>query len=203
MGFANFFSRLQEAPWYREFLSPVMDTIEAESYLLDVGTGSGKMLEILYKEKKVTSIGIDTNKDMLTEARAKLRDTPVELRLIETDEPLDFDAKTFDYVSICSVLFHMKKLAIDKMLEESLNMLKPGGKVIILTPTGAGNVLRLSKHYISYRNKGIYTWYKATKNRAQKWTSENYLKQFSSQRNLRYQRDVVMNGFAQLEIISK
>ena len=52
MKFSKFFSNLQEAPWYRQFLNPVIDEINDNSKLLDIGTGSGKMMEILISEKK-------------------------------------------------------------------------------------------------------------------------------------------------------
>jgi hypothetical protein len=41
MSFSTFFSTLQEAPWYRSFINPVIDEINTSGKLLDIGTGSG------------------------------------------------------------------------------------------------------------------------------------------------------------------
>lgn len=203
MNFSKFFSTLQEAPWYRQFLNPVINEIENNSTLLDIGTGSGKMLEILFNEKNVKGVGTDTSADMLKEAKEKLRNTNVELHQIPAGKLLPFKKNSFDYVTICSVLFHMKETEIDAMLKDSLQVLNNDGKIIILTPTGKGNLIRLTRHFFSLNNKGIYVWYRATKKRAKLWSENQYLKQYASKNNLKYELRIVMCGFAQLEILNK
>ena len=203
MSFSKFFSNLQEAPWYRQFLNPVLDEIINDSNLLDIGTGSGKMLEILFNEKNVNGEGTDTNEGMLKEAEEKLKNTSVKLHLIPAEEALPFEKNSFDYVTICSVLFHMKEKDIDNMLMDSLKVLRENGKIIILTPTGKGNLIKLTRHFFSFKNKGIYVWYRATKKRAKLWSKNQYLKQFTSKNKLNYESRIVMNGFAKLEIINK
>ena len=201
MKFSKFFSNLQEAPWYRQFLNPVIDEVKNNAAILDIGTGSGKMLEILYTEKNVQGVGTDTSSDMLEEAKEKLKNTGIKLHLTPPGEPLPFDQNSFDYITICSVLFHLKKEEIDDLLIDSLQLLKQGGEIIILTPTGYGNILKLTKHFFSFKNRGVYIWYKSTKKRARLWTDENYLAGYASKHNLSYKKEIVMNGFAQLEII--
>ena len=203
MKFSKFFSKLQEAPWYRQFLNPVINEIGMGSNLLDIGTGSGKMLEILSTEKNVNCVGTDTSEDMLKEAGEKLKNTNTKLHLIVPGEVLPFEQKSFDYVTICSVLFHLKKEDIDNMLNDSLKLLKETGKIIILTPTGSGNVFKLTRHFFSIKNRGVFIWYRATKKRARVWTNENYLADYASKHHLNYNREIVMNGFVQLEIIEK
>lgn len=203
MKFSKFFSGLQEEPWYRQFLNPVLDEIKSNTQLLDIGTGSGKMLEILYNEKNVKSVGTDTSADMLKEAEMKLKNTNTELHLIKAGNTLPFDKNNFDYVTICSVLFHMKENEIDAMLSDSLNVLNENGQIIVLTPTGGGSILKLTQHYFSVKNKGAFIWYCSTKPRAKQWTAKMYLADYANKNNLKYQREIVMNGFAQLEIINK
>ena len=203
MKFSKFFSSLQEAPWYRQFLNPVIDQIDANSSLLDIGTGSGKMLEVLSAEKNVHCVGTDTSEDMLKEAKEKLINTSVKLELTTKGKVLPFDKKSFDYITICSVFFHLEKKEIDEMLKEYLQLLKKDGEIIILTPTGKGNILKLTKHYFSIKNTAIYIWYCATKKRADLWTENKYLSEYTSKNNLKYKCEIVMNGFAQLEIITK
>lgn len=201
MKFSKFFSNLQEAPWYRSFLNPVINEIESSSNLLDIGTGSGKMLEILFTEKNVSCVGTDTNPDMLKEAEVKLKNTDIKLHLISLGEALPFEKNSFDYITICSVLFHLKKEDIDNMLKDYLQLLKKEGEIVILTPTGKGNILKLTKYFFSLKNMTVYIWYRATKSRARLWTDENYLAKYAQKYNLKYKRELVMNGFGQLEII--
>ena len=201
MKFSKFFSNLQEAPWYRTFLDPVINEIGTNGKLLDIGTGSGKLIQILSNENGIDCIGVDTNPEMLAEAKVKLRNIKTELIEISPNDKLPFDNNSFDYITICSVLFHLKKEDIDSMLLDSRRLLKEKGKLIILTPTGKGNILKLTKHFFSFKNRSVYIWYRSTKKRAKKWTNKNYLAEYALKHNLKYKREVVMNGFAQLEII--
>lgn len=199
--FSKFFSNIQEAPWYRSFLNSVIKEVEREGQLLDIGTGSGKLIQILSNENNMSCVGVDTNSDMLKEAEIKLKGTGANLRQIKADEKLPFENDSFDYITICNVLFHLKKESIDFMLDEARRILKKDGKIIILTPTGAKSILLLSKKYFSPKNLGIYIWYTATKKSAKIWNENNYLKEYTSNNQLDYQTRITMNGFAQLEII--
>jgi len=201
MGFSMFFSNLQETSWYRAFLNPVIDEIGAEGKLLDIGTGSGKLIQILSSEKGVNCTGVDTSEEMLEEAGIKLKGTNVSLLKIEPNEKLPFNDSSFNYITICNVLFHLSKESIDFLLKEAQRVLQKGGKIIVLTPSGKGNILKLSKNYFSMGNSSIYIWYYATKNRARLWSKGQYLKQYSIENELDYQSTSTMHGFAQLEII--
>ena len=201
MKFSKFFSNLQEAPWYRSFLNPVINEIGTKGKLLDIGTGSGKLIQILSTEKKIECTGVDTDANMLAEAKVKLGSIHVKLIEISANEKLPFENNSYDYVTICSVLFHLKKENIDSMLKDAKRLLKKDGKIIILTPTGKGNILTLSTKYFSPKNLGIYIWYNATKKRAKIWANENYLKQYANENNLSYTSETVMKGFAQLEVL--
>ncbi len=203
MKFSKFFSNLQEAPWYRSFLNPVIEEINTKGKLLDIGTGSGKLIQILATEKGMDCIGVDTDSEMLEEAKNKLRNVKVGLIKISPNTKLPFENNSFEYVTICSVLFHLNKKDMDHMLKDSLRLLNEEGKIVVLTPTGKGSFLKLSKHFFSIENSGIYVWYRATKNRARLWTNENYLAKYASKHRLKYKREIIMNGFAQLEIITK
>jgi len=202
MKFSKFFSNIQEAPWYRTFLNPVMNEIGTEGKLLDIGTGSGKFIQILTNEKGIDCVGVDTNDEMLKEAKIKLKETNAKVFKIEPNKSLPFDNNSFDYITICNVLFHLTKEQIDFMLQDAKRLLKKEGKIIILTPTGKGNILTLTKNFFSIKNYGINIWFYATKKRAEIWNTENYLKQYSDKNNLKYTSQIVMNGFAQLEILN-
>jgi len=202
MKFSKFFSNIQETNWYRSFLNPVINEIDTEGNLLDIGTGSGKLIQILSSEKGINCVGVDTNTEMLLEAKNKLKETPVRLLKIEANKKLPFKENSFNYITICSVLFHLNKESIDFLLKDSQRILKKGGKIIVLTPTGKGNILTLAKHYFSVKNCSINIWFYATRNRAKQWVNKKYLKQYTDENNLNYKSTREMNGFAQLEVIN-
>ncbi len=203
MKFSIFFSKLQEAPWYGAFLQPVLDKIDKPGKVLDIGTGSGKLLQLLVNEKGMKCTGVDTDSAMLLEAKKKLKKLPVNLQLIAPGLPLPFKQQSFDFITICSVLFHLNETMINNLLMDSLQLLTKNGKVIVLTPTGQHTLWKLSKHFFSLQNWSIYVWYKATQQRAKVWGSRQYLKHYCMKHNLSYQRHLVMHGFAQVETISR
>jgi len=203
MNFSKFFSNIQEAPWYRSFLNPVINEVSTEGKLLDIGTGSGKLIQILSNEKDIECVGVDTNAEMLNEAKIKLKKTNVKLIKIEPNKTFNFENGSFNYITICNVLFHLKEGQIDFILNDAQRLLKKDGKIIVLTPTGNGNILTLTKNYFSIKNYGINIWFYATKNRAKLWMNNNYLKLYATKNNLNYKSEIVMNGFAQLEIITE
>ncbi len=201
MEFSKFFSNIQEEPWYRSFLNPVINEINKKGKLLDIGTGSGKLIQILATENGIDCIGVDTNVEMLEEAKIKLKETNVSVLKIEANKELPFASNSFNYVTICNVLFHLEKENIDFMLKDAQRVLEKEGKIVVLTPTGKGNIVTLSRRYFSLKNLGIYVWFNATKNRAVLWTNNKYLKQYANENKLHYKSQIIMNGFAQLEVL--
>lgn len=202
MKFSTFFSGIQETPWYRSFLNPVIGEIVTTGTLLDIGTGTGKLIQILTTEKDIECVGIDTSDEMILEAQKKLGKGKTKLFSVKPNTNYPFKDGTFDYITICNVLFHLNSNGVNHILNESKRLLKDGGKIIVLTPTGDGGFIALSRNYFSFRNISIYIWYYATKNRAGPWAKKEYLKYFSKSHNLKYKKKVVMNGFAQLEVIT-
>jgi len=203
MKFSRFFSNIQETGWYRQFLNPVIDEINSNTKLLDIGTGPGKLIEILSSEKNVKCTGIDTSADMLEEAENKLMHTDAELFKIEPNNDLPFRPESFEYVTICNVLFNLSREAVDQLLDELLRVLKENGKIIVLTPTGKGNFLKLSREHFTPKNTSIYVWYFATKKSAAIWTNKQYLKEYSKKNKLKYEKKIVFKGYAQVEILIK
>ncbi len=201
MNFSQFFSYIQEAPWYEKFLSPVIKEVTTNDKVLDIGTGSGKLLELLHNKTNSVNTGIDTNNSMLQEAQIKLHKIKVDLVQIEPNKNLPLKNSSFHIISICNVLFNLNEKSVYKILNESIRIIKKGGKIIILSPTGKGGILKLTAKFFSIKNLGIYIWYFATKNRAAEWTNNLILKEYCRKNNLKYNRKFTLNGFAQLETI--
>ncbi|MEE9431526.1 MAG: class I SAM-dependent methyltransferase, partial [Melioribacteraceae bacterium] len=200
---SKFFSNIQEKKWYYQFLTPVVNKIERDTKLLDIGTGSGKLVQILSNEKNVSCFGVDTSQAMLDEAAIKLKNTGVKLIKIEPNEVLPFENNLFDYVTICNVLFHLDKNSVYYLLDEARRVLKNNGKIIVLTPTGYGNFFKLTKNFLSLNNLSIYIWYYATKNRAGPWSINKFLFKYCNNNKMKYKQTITFKGFAQVETIRK
>ncbi len=190
MKFSNFFSHIQEAPWYHEFLNPVVNQVDDHTKLLDIGTGSGKLLQMVSSTKEVNCIGVDTDAEMLKEAK------------INATGKYPFDTASFDVITICNVLFNLHQDTVNHVLTETLRLLKKGGKIVVLTPTGKGNLFTLSKSYFSIKNLSIYIWYYVTRNRAGPWTERKLLLKFSKKHSIKYRQKIILKGFAQIEILN-
>jgi len=132
MKFSKFFSNIQETYLYRSFLNPVINEIGTEGKLLDIGTGSGKLIQIVSNDKNIDCIGVDTNSEMLEEAKIKLKGTNTSLLKVKANTKLPLNDCSFRVVTICSVLFHLKKEDIDFMLNDVQRILEKNGKIIVL-----------------------------------------------------------------------
>ncbi len=202
INFTTFFSYVQETPWYRNFLELVIKNVNTNSTLLDIGTGSGKLIQILYYEKQVKSVGIDTNAKMLDEASKKLKHTNVQLLKSDVNQKFPLENDSFDTITICNVLFNLKNNDANFILTEASRVLRKNGTIIVLSPTGKGSFFKLTKKYFSLKNWSIYVWYYATKKRAKSWNETNFLLQYAQNNKFTYQKYHTLNGFALVEILS-
>ncbi len=101
--------------------------------LLDIGCGTGYLIDMLSKNHKAEYTGLDLSPKMIKEAnKKKIKNaTFVEGR----SDDLPFEDNTFDIVT-CSQSFHHYP-ETDKPLKEALRVLKPGG-LYIISDTGVG-----------------------------------------------------------------
>ena len=99
--------------------------------LLDIGTGTGRIAELLGpRAKRVT--GLDKSPEMLRLARTRLQDLPAErLDLVQGDfTALPFAAQSFDTVVFHQVLHYAQDPA--PALTEAARVCRPGGTIAIV-----------------------------------------------------------------------
>lgn len=108
----------------------MLEELQSESFedVLDVGCGTGAVLELLhgeYPEKRLT--GLDLTPRMIEVARAKQLEN---IRFIVGDaEALPFESRSFDAV-LCSNSFHHYPHP-EKFFSEAARVLRPGGRLIL------------------------------------------------------------------------
>jgi ArsR family transcriptional regulator len=99
--------------------------------LLDLGTGTGKMLQLL-APRASRAVGLDASHAMLAVARANLEKaglTKVELRQADIYAP-PFARGTFDLVVVHQVLHYLEDPA--RALREAARLLCPGGRLLVV-----------------------------------------------------------------------
>jgi ubiquinone/menaquinone biosynthesis C-methylase UbiE/DNA-binding HxlR family transcriptional regulator len=111
----------------------VLDTVGAGPIgrVLDVGTGTGRMLQLL-ADRAERAVGLDSSHSMLSVARANLERTGVghwELRQGDVHSP-PLDPASFDLVVIHQVLHYLDDPA--RAVAEAGRLVAPGGRLLVV-----------------------------------------------------------------------
>jgi ArsR family transcriptional regulator len=99
--------------------------------LLDLGTGTGRMLQLL-ASRAARAVGLDASHAMLSVARANLEKAGLhraELRQGDVYAP-PFARNTFDLVVVHQVLHYLDDPA--RALREAAKLLAPGGRILVV-----------------------------------------------------------------------
>ena len=103
--------------------------------LLDVGCGTGFLIDMLAGQKSARSCGLDLSDEMIHVANGKA--IPGAEFVVGSADKLPYPNDTFDIVA-CSQSFHHYPYP-EKAMQEAWRVLKPGG-LYILSDTGIGGV---------------------------------------------------------------
>ena len=124
--------------------------------LLDVGCGTGFLIEILKKQKDAEYYGLDLSPKMIEIAKAKF-DGGVQLVEGSADY-LPYPDNTFDVVC-CVQSFHHYPYP-EKAMSEAYRVLKPGG-IYILSDTGCSGIAKLFDNIVFkyFMKSGDYAAY--------------------------------------------
>ncbi|HKS83809.1 MAG TPA: class I SAM-dependent methyltransferase [Candidatus Acidoferrales bacterium] len=118
----------------RHFASIAEECAGAES-VLDVGCGTGHLLQLLSSQSRMRCAGIELNAQAAEFAR---RGTSCEVMEIPFE---DFECgEKFDVITLINVFSHIP--SFDALFDSFRRALKPGGKVILRTAEMAENVSR-------------------------------------------------------------
>lgn len=116
-------------PSWRDSLTIYRDIIDRETNtttrILDVGCGHGDFLKPVY-DKTPHTYGVDPDKEALD------KNTLIKNKVVGTVEELPFESNFFDLIVSEWVLEHLPDP--EKAFREIYRVLKPGGKVVFLTP---------------------------------------------------------------------
>jgi SAM-dependent methyltransferase len=104
---------------------------EALGELLDIGTGTGRMLRLLGVSAE-TAVGIDISREMLLLARSNLHAAGLEHLSVRQGNmyQLRFAEGSFDTVTIDQVLYQAEQPG--EVLREAARVLRPGGRLLLV-----------------------------------------------------------------------
>lgn len=111
--------------------------------LLDVGCGTGFMIELLKKQKDAQYHGLDLSPEMIKVAKSKFHES-VHL-VVGTADALPYDDNSFDVVC-CVQSFHHYPYP-EKAMNEAYRILKPGG-LYILSDTGCSGIVKFFYNFV-------------------------------------------------------
>ena len=147
-----YFRRIEEGE--RTSLLVLVQTIAADSDVLDLGCGSGALGQYLTRRKQCRVDGLTLNHGEAEMARAYYRKVVV-ADLETADLPQLFAPRQYDAIVCADVLEHLR--TPQHTLQAIRRLLKPGGKLLISIPnTGyAGLAAELVLGEFRYREEGL------------------------------------------------
>jgi hypothetical protein len=94
-----------------------------------------------------------------------------------------------------------------ELMNEALRVLRPNGKIIILTPSGKKPILssfiEVWRYKFSFSNFTFPIWKIATTGGGRKWQRQKWLENYAIENQLNYTVNLTFNNNAIIEIISK
>jgi ubiquinone/menaquinone biosynthesis C-methylase UbiE len=207
----SIFFLVHDSEWYPSLLQPVRQHIIKDrnnKYVLDVGTGPGKLPELLIRADESLQItGVDISTPMIHEAQKRIKHENVFFVLQKRNAPLPFAANRFDVVTFCSVLFLLDASTRSYLLSEALRVLKRDGQIIVLTPSGLKPVLSAYqaswKFSVMRRHWTFIAWKIFTSGAGRAWQNEKWLVQHSKLMNVKYEHQWVFDNNASMEVLIK
>lgn len=109
--------------------------IRADDAVLEVAVGTGIVFrEILRRNPSGRNVGIDLTEAMLRRARRKAERSGATYELLQADaRSLPFRGGTFDIVMNNNMLGVVPAEIVEKILSEMLRVLRPGGRLVVVT----------------------------------------------------------------------
>lgn len=207
----SIFLKATHSGWYPEFLNPVVDSVLANSetkQILDIGTGPGTLPQMLiHKDSGLQITGIDISEAMINKARKSVSHKNVSFDYQQVNKPLPFANQQFDAVTFCSVLFLVDDGLKANLINEAFRVLKPNGKIIVLTPSGykpiMSSFIEVWKYRFSINNFTFPIWKIATSFRGRKWGKQEWLKNYAKENEIKLDSYPTFNNNATIEIIHK
>ncbi len=125
--------------WHRQKFQRVIDCLPIGNGLsiIDVGCFAGTFLSLVSQTRFIRQVGVDVLKPSIEEANQQFGNDSRQFLYFPSIALIDLGTQRFDCVTIIEVIEHLAADEIDQILGLALELLKPGGKLILTTPNYA------------------------------------------------------------------
>lgn len=132
--------------------------------ILDVGTGTGRILELLGRNAE-EGVGVDMSREMLAVARARLQRADLSNCLVRQADmyQLPYPGGMFDVVTLHQVLHFAEKP--ESAIAEAARVLAPGGRLVVVDFAAHDHDELREQHAhrrLGFENESISTWFRAS-----------------------------------------
>lgn len=129
----------------------LINSFSSEKKLLDIGCGTGDFLQTA-KNNNWDIFGIEPNKQARNIANTKTKDS-----VFDVDKLLEFNASSFDVITLWHVLEHLPNL--EEQTQIFKNLLKPNGTLIIAVPNYKSYDAQFYKAYWAAYDAPRHLWH--------------------------------------------
>ncbi len=157
-GDSEFYAQLSKLPWY--YMDSKWEHKSATKYItqnqtvLEIGCAKGSFLNDIIHDKGVNAVGLELNNQAVKTARQQGLNVYPQL----LSEHIQSNEKYYDVICTFQVVEHIA--AVRSFLEDSMDALKPGGRLIISVPNqdsfiglDDANVLDMPPHHMGKWNE--------------------------------------------------
>jgi 2-polyprenyl-3-methyl-5-hydroxy-6-metoxy-1,4-benzoquinol methylase len=120
-----------QSKWHHLKFRRVARELEGRRHVLDVGCGPGTMIGSL--KGKHESVGTDLSTRQIEYARTTYGSTKARF-YASTPAQLPPEEGPFDAVTLVELIEHLDPVVVEATIDEALERLRPGGKLILTTP---------------------------------------------------------------------
>lgn len=140
--YGKLYHHIETVKPYKELVSVFSDNVAAKGKWLDLGSGSGGVVDLLNKNSDLKVIASDFDPGFLKQLKSRFEEkNNIEIQKINLCDKFNFQNDEFDGVTANLVLpyiiHHADKVgvrALEGVLMEIFRILKPGGQLIWSTP---------------------------------------------------------------------
>jgi 2-polyprenyl-3-methyl-5-hydroxy-6-metoxy-1,4-benzoquinol methylase len=120
--------------WWDHKLLPLLATLDCSAAILDLGCGSGALLDYLGRRGYTHACGVDISAEQVELAYRR----GVNAEQHDALEYLAANSESFDAVLAVDVFEHFTRDELSHLVRQLFSALKPGGRLLVQTANGSG-----------------------------------------------------------------
>jgi 2-polyprenyl-3-methyl-5-hydroxy-6-metoxy-1,4-benzoquinol methylase len=124
-----------QSKWHQMKFARLQSHLNGFMHHLDIGCGPGTFIGTLGED--LFSVGADISPSQIAYARKRYGNSKKHFEQIDTDLQM-FQDEFFDVVTMIELVEHLSSEENERLLQEALRVLRPGGRLLVSTPNYGG-----------------------------------------------------------------